>query len=157
MSLSLCMVLGNVLISFFYNTCSCPASLKSLIKETIFSIVASLIGQLGKIHLQCKTDQFDYGVGKICWRMDGLPTIVFLGFPCGSAGKESAYIAGNLGSSPGLGRSPGEGKGYPLQYSGLENSMYCIVHGVAKSWTWLWYFHFHSLTSLVNGKMHIDV
>jgi len=46
-----------------------------------------------------------------------------LGFPCGSAGKESACNVGNLGSIPGLGRSPGEGKGYPLQYSGLENSM----------------------------------
>ena len=43
-----------------------------------------------------------------------------LGFPGGSAGKESAYNAGDLGSIPGLGRSPGEGKGYPLQYSGLE-------------------------------------
>ena len=47
----------------------------------------------------------------------------FLGFPCGSAGKESTCGAGDLGSTPGLGRSPGEGKGYPLQYSGLENSM----------------------------------
>ena len=45
-------------------------------------------------------------------------------------------------SSPGLGRSPGEGKGDPLQYSGLENSMDCIVHGVAKSWTPLSNFHF---------------
>ena len=43
----------------------------------------------------------------------------------------------DLSSIPGLGRSPGEGKGYPLQYSGLGNSMDCIVHGVAKSWTWL--------------------
>ena len=49
-----------------------------------------------------------------------------------------------LGSIPGLGRSPGEGKGYPLQYSGLENSMDCIVHGVAKSWTRLSDFHFQS-------------
>ena len=56
-------------------------------------------------------------------------------FPCGSAGKESACNAGDLGSIPGLGRSSGEGKGYPLQYSGLEKSMYCIVLGVAKSWT----------------------
>ena len=47
------------------------------------------------------------------------------GFPCGSAGKESACNVGDLGSIPGLGRSPGEGKGYPLQYSGLENSMDC--------------------------------
>ena len=55
------------------------------------------------------------------------------GFPCGSAGKESACNAGDLGSIPGLGISPGEGKGYPLQYSGVENSMDCIVHGVTKS------------------------
>ena len=49
---------------------------------------------------------------------------VLLGFPCGSAGKESIYKAGDLGSIPGLGRSPEEGKGYPLQYSGLENSTF---------------------------------
>ena len=55
--------------------------------------------------------------------MDRLPTPVFLSFPCDSVGKESACNAGDLGSIPGLGRSPGEGKGYPLQYSGLENSM----------------------------------
>ena len=55
------------------------------------------------------------------------------GFPGGSAGKESAYNAGDLGSIPGLGRSLGEESGYPLQYSGLENSRGCIVHGVAKS------------------------
>ena len=66
---------------------------------------------------------------------DRLPTPVFLGFPGGSAGEESACNAGDLGSIPGLGRSSGEGKGYPLQYSGLENSMDCIVHGVTKSWT----------------------
>ena len=57
------------------------------------------------------------------------------GFPGGSADKESARNAGDLGLIPGSGRSPGEGKGYPLQYSGLENSMDCIVHGVAKSQT----------------------
>ena len=56
-------------------------------------------------------------------------------FPGGSDGKTSAYNAGDLGSIPGSGRSSEEGKGYPLQYSGLENSMECIVHGVAKSWT----------------------
>ena len=56
-------------------------------------------------------------------------------FPDSSAGKEFACNVGDLGSIPGLGRSPGEGKGYPLQYSGLENSMDCIVHGVAKSQT----------------------
>ena len=62
-----------------------------------------------------------------------LPTPVFLGLPGGSAGKESARNAGDLGLILGLGRSPGKGNGYPLQYSGLENSMDCIVHGVAKS------------------------
>ena len=64
------------------------------------------------------------------------------GFPCGSAGEESTYDAGDLGSIPGLGRSPGEGKGYPLQYSGLENFMDCIDHGVTKSRTRLSDFHF---------------
>ena len=63
------------------------------------------------------------------------------GFPCSSDGKESACNVGDLGSIPGSGRSPGEGKGYPLQYSGLVNFMDCIVHGVAKSRTWLSDFH----------------
>ena len=58
-----------------------------------------------------------------------LPTPVFLGFPGGSAGKESTYNVGDLDLIPGLGRSPGEGKGYPFQSSGLENSLDCIVHG----------------------------
>ena len=54
-------------------------------------------------------------------------TYQVLGFPGGSAGKESAHNVGDLGSILGLGRSPGEGKGSPFQYSGLENSMDCIV------------------------------
>ena len=65
-----------------------------------------------------------------------------LGFPGGSAGKESACNAGDLGSIPELGRSPEEGTGYPLQYSGLENSMDCIVLGVTKSRAQLSDFHF---------------
>ena len=64
------------------------------------------------------------------------------GFPCGSAGKETACNAGDLGLIPGLGRSPGEGNSYPLQYSGLENSMDCMVHGVTNSQTRLSDFHF---------------
>ena len=59
--------------------------------------------------------------------------MVIMGFPCGSVGKESTCNAGDLDLIPGLGKSPEEGNGYPLQYSGLENSMDCIVHGVAKS------------------------
>ena len=68
-----------------------------------------------------------------------------------SAGKESVCNAGDLGSIPGLGRSPGEGKGYPLQYSDLENSMDCVVHGVANSWTRLGDFHFTSTGDNGNG------
>ena len=69
---------------------------------------------------------------------------MFKGFLCGSAGKERACNVGDLGSIPGLGRSPGEGQGYPLQCSGLENSTDCMVHGILKSWSRL--SHFHSLT-----------
>ena len=65
-----------------------------------------------------------------------------VGFSCGSAGKESTCNAGDLGLIPGFGRSPGEGKGYPLQYSGLENPMDCVVHGVANSWAKIRDFHF---------------
>ena len=55
--------------------------------------------------------------------------ILCTGFPGSSAGKEATCNAGGLGLIPGLGGSPGEGKGYPLQYSGLENSMDCVVSG----------------------------
>ena len=58
-----------------------------------------------------------------------------MGFPGGSVGKESACNEGDLGLIPGLGRSPGEGNSYPFHFSGLENSMNCIDHGVAKSQT----------------------
>ena len=72
-----------------------------------------------------------------------------MGFPGGSAGKEFACNAGDLGLIPGLGRSPGEGKGYIPQNSGLENSMDCIVHGVARSRTRLSDFHFTSLVDVL--------
>ena len=83
---------------------------------------------------------------RICWKLDGESSesklCVFayllrisLGFPGGSAGEESACSAGDSGSILGLGRYPGEGNGYLLQYSGLENPRDCIVHGVAKSQT----------------------
>jgi len=64
--------------------------------------------------------------------------------------KNPPAIVGDLGSIPGLGRSPGEGKDYPLQYPGLENSMDCVVNGVTKSWTRLRDFGFTSLHAL-NG------
>ena len=69
-----------------------------------------------------------------------------MGFPGGSAGKESA---GDLGPVPGLGRSPGEGMGYPFQYSGLDNFMDCTIHVVAKNPTGVSNFHFHF--QMVNG------
>ena len=72
-----------------------------------------------------------------------------LGFPCGKAGKESVCNVGDLGLIPGLGRSPGEGKGHPLQYSGLENSMEWIVLGAAKSWTRLSNFHFQIIINAI--------
>ena len=82
------------------------------------------------------------GLGRSPGEGIGYP-LVFLGFPCGSAGRESACNAGDLGSIPELGRSPGEGKGNPLQYSTLENSMDCIVHRISKSRR-LSDFQFHS-------------
>ena len=71
--------------------------------------------------------------------------------PRSSVGKESACNAGDLSLIPGKERFPGEGQGYSLQHSGLENSMDCIVHGVPKSWTWLSHFHFHYVPSLQAG------
>ena len=106
-------------------------------------------------------------MGKIPLRRERLPTPVVLGFPCGSAGKESTYNPGNLGSVPGWGRSPGEGKDcidcivyiytvlclYIYYIYSLYIYIYiyifpiycidCIVHGVAKSWTKPTDFHFH--------------
>ena len=67
-----------------------------------------------------------------------------MGFPCGSAGKESACSAGDLASIPGLGRSRGDGTGYPLQYSGLENPMDSIVHVGCREPDTTERFHFHS-------------
>ena len=84
---------------------------------------ASLITQLVKNRLRCRRPRFNSWVRKMLWRRDRLPTPVFLGFPCGSAGKESTCHVGDLCSICGLGRSPRKGKGYPLQYSGLQNSM----------------------------------
>ena len=105
-----------------------------------------IIAQLVKNPPARQETRFNSWVGKIRWRRDRLPIPVFSSFPCGSAGKESACNAGNLGLIPELGRSPGEWKGYPLQYSGLENSMdYTVytVHGVTKSQTQLSNFHFY--------------
>ena len=90
--------------------------------------------------------------------------ILFLGFPGGSVGKESACNAGGLGSIPVLGRSSGEGKGYPLQYPGLKNAMDCIAQGIPKSWTRLSDFHFTILflkfllgTRFIHDIIHVSM
>ena len=79
------------------------------------------------------------------------------GFLGGSDSKELACNSGDPGSIPGLGRLPGEGNGYgkvyPLQYSCLENSMDCVVHGIAKSRTGLSDFHFH-FPVVLPGEFH---
>ena len=83
---------------------------------------------------------------------------ILLGFPCGSAGKESACNVGDLGSIPGLGRSPGERNGYPLQYSGLKNSTDCIVHEITENQTQLSDSHFtvneeiYNFSSLISSN-----
>ena len=95
--------------------------------------------------------RLDSWVGKIPWKRNRLPTSEFMVFPGGSDGKESACSEGDLGLIPGLGISPGGGKGY--QYSGLENFMDYIVHGVAKSWTQLSDFHFQ----LILDKENVNI
>ena len=113
-----------------------------LLANSSATVRTSLIAQLVK-NLPAMQETLVQFLGwEVPWRRDRLPTPVLLGFPCGSAGKESACSVGDLGLIHGLERSPGEGEDCPLQYSGLENSMDCIVHGVAKSWTPLSNFHF---------------
>ena len=87
---------------------------------------ASLVAQLVKNSPAMR----ETWVGSLGWEdpLEKGKTPAFLDFPCGSAGKEFTCNEGDHGSIPGLGRSPGEGKGYPLQYSNLENSLHCIVH-----------------------------
>ena len=102
----------------------------------------------------CNARDLSSWIRKIRWRWDRLPTPVFLGFPCGSAGKESACNAGDLGWFPGLERSPGEGKGYPLQFSGLENSMDCTLHEITKNRTQLSDLHFHFLYCIIYRKVN---
>ena len=101
------------------------------------------------------TEQYEYRIYKPVATSLLLPYYNWLKptIPHGSAGKESTCNVRGLGSIPGLGRSPGEGKGYPLQNYGLENSMDCIVHGAAKNWAWLSDFHF-TITDVNNSLVH---
>ena len=119
----------------FISTTDCTENSKyvSIPVSDSINFRASLTAQLLKNPPAMQETPVRFLCWKICWRRDRVPTPVFLGFPCGSAGKQSTCNVGDLGLIPGLGRSPGEGKGYPLQYSGLENSMDSIIHGVSKS------------------------
>ena len=141
-------------VSESYSSFTCPLcgsftlEFRSLMNETFFDHPTYHLGfphsSVGK-ESACNAGNPNSipWVRKITWRRERLPTPVFLSFPCDSAGKESAHNVGDLGMIPGLGRSPAERKGYPLQYSGLENSMDYTVHGLTKSWTGLSDFHFH--------------
>ena len=125
----------------------------SSVVENIYSQTeswASLVAQLvkNKLTMQQTTVRFlgrEVPLEKEQATLEATHSSV-LGLLDGSVGGESFCIARDLGLIPGLGRSPGEGKGYALQYSGLENFMDCIVHRVAKSWTQLSDFHLHFQT-----------
>ena len=84
---------------------------------------------------------------------------MLMGFPCGLAGKESACNVGDLGSIPGLGRSPGEAKGYPFSfwYSGLEITMDSMSHGVTKSRTRLRDFHLNMLMMNIRNTLYLGL
>ena len=122
-------------------------------KHQFFSAQLSLWSNSHIHTLHWKNYSFDYRtfVGKVTSLLLNMLSRFVMGFPGGSTGKKSTCNVGDLGLTPGLRRSPGEGKGYPLQYSDLENSMDCMVHGVSKSRTQLSDFHFTSLhfTSLL--------
>ena len=146
------------------HTSSCPVSSVSEINFLLISyflffkiqiVLASLIACQLRICLQSRKAQFNSCVGKIPWRRDRLLIPIFLVFPFVSAVKESACNAGDLGLTPVLVRSPGEGKGYPLQYFGLENSMDCIVHGITKCWTRLSDFHFTAKKSSFTSQFNV--
>ena len=113
----------------------------SLPWQPVSGIKMSNTKQEGLSILKCRRPQFESWDWKIPWRRDRLPIAVFMGFPGGADGKESACNAGDLGSIPGLRRAPGRGHGNPLQYSCLENphgkgAWWATVHGVTKSWAW---------------------
>ena len=108
-------------------------------------MIESLLGQRQRFYVPQKDSLnnggFQARLNLIFWQI--LRGKHSMGFPCGSADKEFTWNMGDVGPVPGLGRSPGEGNGQPLQYSSLENFMDCIVHGVSKNQTWLSNFHFY--------------
>ena len=133
----LCSGLGSAL--FVLSPCALPSNVAAL----YLMVTASVINPKACSYAVTAEIQLYIQPGS-SYESPGLPLSLSHQFKhYDSAGKESACNAGDLGLIPGLGRSPGEGKGYPLQHSGLENSMDCIVHGVMESCTRLSTFHFH--------------
>ena len=123
---------------------TCPQSHSQLMAESgrrfafkavLFWLWASLIAQLVKNLPAMQETLVQFLSQKDPLEKGQATHSNILGLPCGSAGKESACNVGDLGLIPGLGRSPEEGKGYLLQYSGKKNCKDCIVHGVTKCWT----------------------
>ena len=92
----------------------CATKFFDFFKHFVMKFQASLIAQLVKNPPAMQETLVQFMGQEDPLGRDRLPTLVFLGFPCGSAGKESSCNAGDLGSIPGLGGHPGEGKGYPL-------------------------------------------
>ena len=116
---------------------------KSLFKSNYFIVFEAWFLKVGLLFMVIWS--FGYCFGLV---IDYINKFIYAFHPGGSDGKESACSAGSSGLIPGLGRSPGEGNVYPLQYSCLENPMdrgawQATVHGVAQSRTWLSYWHFH--------------
>ena len=150
----------SILVTMFYSTCFNIWLICVLICTVFFFLgffPLSLVCSMVEIFTKCLTLYMKSFNGH---------KIVFLshrgftassdhqvGFPCGSAGKESSCDMGDLGLIPGLGRPPGEGNCYPLQCSSLENSMDCRVRGVTKSRTQLRDFHWAHWSS---GRLGTD-
>ena len=130
--------LSSVPIIYKTTDCFIPSNWKPLYVHLYKSVVVQLV----KNPLAMQETLVWFPGWEDPWRRDRLSTPVFLGFPCGSAGKESACNSGDLGLIPRLGWSLGEGNRHPVQYSGLENSRDCIVHGVAISQIRQSDFHF---------------
>ena len=101
------------------------------------SVLSHKLLMTGPAHRQTANSKFIDSYADILYQLN------HQGSPNNSVGKESACNAGEPGLIPGSGRSPGEGIGYPLQYSGLENSIDCIVHGVTKSQAQPSHLHCH--------------
>ena len=115
-----------VLLPLFLKTHSLQVLHESAISERLWAFLAA---RLVKNPSAVQETLFPFLSNEDLLKRGRLPIPVFLGFPSGSAGKEPSCNEGDLGSNTGLGRSPGEGNGYPLQYSGLENSMDSISMG----------------------------